>query len=335
MKNFLPCLKNQPPFLIAPRFYPILALIPQSRYTNLFQSITENRSVFDARYQKLAWLLLLPHLLVTLVFFIWPSVLVVVQSLFYEDAFGIHRRFAGLSNFTDLWFDATYLQSFGVTLVISISITLLTLSLGLLLAVVVNQCRRSQSMYKTLLIWPYAVAPAIAGVLWRFLCQPTLGWLASVFHQLGYSFDYLTHPKQAVLVVVIAASWQQLSYNFLFFLAAIQSIPQTIIDASILDGASSWRRFWQITLPLISPTTFFLLIMNLIYAFFDTFGIIDILTRGGPGHSTVTLMYKIYQDGFLGMDYPSAAAESVILMVFVALLIGFQFKYIEKKVHYV
>lgn len=286
------------------------------------------------QYKVLAWIFILPQLLITLLFFIWPAVGAVLQSFFFSDAFGLHTRFAGFSNFLDLVSDPAYARAFLVTLIIAFFLTILTMSLALILAMLVKTRTKSQHFYKILFIWPYAVAPAVAAILWRFLCQPTLSWLSHLLQTLGIHFNYLTNVKQAFLVVILTASWQQLSYNFLFFFAALQAIPQSIIDAAVLDGASAWRRFWQIILPLLSPTTFFLLVMNLIYAFFDTFGIIDILTSGGPGNSTSTLMYKLYKDGFIGMDLGSSAAQSVFLMLLVISLTLIQFRYLEKKVHY-
>ncbi|VEH12811.1 sn-glycerol 3-phosphate transport system permease protein [Legionella jordanis] len=232
-------------------------------------------------YKKLALIFIFPQLLITLLFFIGPALRAFVQSFLFSDAFGLHSRFAGLHNFLDLLKDPNYGKAIGVTVLLSFLVTLLTMTCGLLLAVLVQGRRKSQQIYKTLLLWPYAVAPAVAAILWRFLCQPTLGWLAQGLQIFGISFNYLTHPWQALWVVVATASWQQLSYNFLFFLAALKAIPNFLIEAAILDGASAWRRFWQIIFPLLSPTTFFLLIMNLIYSFFDTFGIIDIMTSGG------------------------------------------------------
>ena len=208
------------------------------------------------------------------------------------------------------------------------------MSLGLTLAVLINNRTRSQGIYKSLLIWPYAIAPAVAGILWRFLCHPTLGWLTHFLHLLGIHFDYVNNANQAMLVVILTASWQQFSYNFLFYFAAIRAVPKTLIEAAIIDGASPWQRFWQIIVPLLSPTTFFLLLMNLIYGFFDTFGIIQVMTHGGPGNSTTNLIYKVYEDGFEGMDLGSSSAQSVLLMIMVIIISLVQFRYLEKKVHY-
>jgi sn-glycerol 3-phosphate transport system permease protein len=287
-----------------------------------------------SRYKKTALFFIAPQLIVTLLFFIWPAWSAVVQSLFYSDAFGLHNHFAGLGNFIDLWQSSDYGMAVWVTMIVAVSVTFLTMSFGLALAVLVNGRSKGQQVYKSLLLWPYAVAPAVAAILWRFLCHPTLGWMTEIFNWFGVDFNYLIHARQALLVVILTASWQQFSYNFLFFFAALKMIPKSLVEAAILDGASSWRRFWQIIFPLLSPTTFFLLIMNLIYSFFDTFGIIHVLTNGGPGYSTTTLIYKVYKDGFVGMDPGSSAAQSVMLMLIVIGLTLLQFKYLEKKVHY-
>ncbi|MDI1352746.1 MAG: ABC transporter permease subunit [bacterium] len=281
-----------------------------------------------------AWLFIVPQLVITIIFFIWPACRALVQSFFYTDAFGLHQHFSGLSNFSDLFQDSSYAKAVWVTFIMAISITLLTMSLGLIMAILVSNRRKSQKVYKTLLIWPYAVAPAVAGILWRFLCHPTLGWLTHFFNYFGVHFDYLNSANQALLVVILTASWQQFSYNFLFYFAAFRALPQSLIDAAIIDGASAWQRFWHIIFPLLSPTTFFLLIMNLIYGFFDTFGIIQVMTHGGPGNSTTNLIYKVYQDGFEGMDMGNSSAQSVLLMLMVIFVSLIQFKYLEKKVHY-
>lgn len=286
------------------------------------------------KHYKTAWFFIVPQLLVTLVFFIWPTFSAVMQSFFYSDPFGLNRHFAGFANYLDLFHDPAYGKAVWITFIIAFFVTILTMGFGLLLAYLVQQRQKSQAIYKSMLIWPYAVAPAVAAILWRFLCHPTLGWLAQILQKVGIDFDYLKNPLQAISVVVLTASWQQFSYNFLFYFAAIKAIPQSLIDAAILDGASSWRRFYQIIFPLLSPTTFFLLIMNLIYGFFETFGIIHVMTHGGPGNSTTNLIYKVYQDGFIGMDVGSSSAQSVLLMLIVVGLTLVQFKFIENKVHY-
>jgi sn-glycerol 3-phosphate transport system permease protein len=286
-------------------------------------------------YRFYAWLFILPQLLITVVFFIWPAANALIQSFFYTDAFGLKQHFSGFENFYDLFRDSSYRKAIAVTFIMAFSITAVTMVSGLLMATLVNnRTIKSQSIYKTLLIWPYAVAPAVAGILWRFLCHPTLGWLAQGFNYFGWHFDYINNSNQALLVVILTASWQQFSYNFLFYFAALKAIPAILMDAAIIDGASAWQRFWHIVLPLLSPTTFFLLIMNLIYGFFETFGIIQVMTHGGPGNSTTNLIYKVYQDGFEGMDLGGSSAQSVLLMVMVILVSLIQFKYLEKKVHY-
>ena len=284
--------------------------------------------------KKLALCFLAPQLLLILIFFIWPSVNALLQSVYFSDAFGVNHHFSGLHNYLDLLKDPVFFQAMGVTLLMGLLVTVLTMTSGLFLAYLVVSRQKSQLWYKSLLIWPYAVAPAVAAILWRFLCQPTIGWFTYLLHQVGIDFNYLTHPGQAFMVVVVVASWQQFSYNFLFYFVALQAIPKPLIEAAILDGASPWQRFWQIIFPLLSPTSFFLLVMNLIYAFFDTFWIIDVVTSGGPENNTSTLIYKVYRDGFVNMDPGSSSAQSVILILMVVGLTFIQFRYLEKRVHY-
>lgn len=283
---------------------------------------------------KLACLLVLPQLLVTIIFFLWPAFQALKQSLYQGDAFGRYTHFVGLDNFIDLFSSKVYLKSFLITLFFSVLVTLLTLSTGLLMAVLVNRVVRGKRIYKAVFVWPYAVAPAVSGMLWRFFFNPAIGWGAYLCGLLGIDWNFLVNPKQAMGVVILASSWQQFSYNFLFFFAGLQAIPQSMIEAASIDGASPWARFWQVVFPLLSPTTFFLLIINLIYAFFDTFGVIQVMTQGGPARATSTLVYKVYNDGFVGLDFSSSAAQSVILMLIVVGLVFVQFKYIDKKVHY-
>ena len=286
-------------------------------------------------HQKtIAYLFIAPQLLITVIFFIWPACGAIKQSLFYSDVFGLQNHFAGVNNFIDLLTDPAYIKAVYVTMIIAISITVLTISCGLFFANLVNQLPASKGAYKTLLIWPYAIAPAVAGILWRFLCHPTLGWLTHFLHHFGINFDYVNNVHQSLLVVILTASWQQFSYNFLFYCAALSAIPQNLIDAAIMDGATAWQRFWQVIIPLLSPTTFFLLLMDLIYGFFDTFGIIQVMTHGGPGDSTTNLIYKVYQDGFENMDLGGSAAQSVFLMAIVVIISLVQFNYLDKKVHY-
>lgn len=284
--------------------------------------------------KKLAYCFLLPQLLITVIFFVWPAIEAIIQSIYFSDAFGLQRHFAGLTNFIDLFKSKEYLNAIWVTFVLAFSIAGLTIALGLWMAVLVNARTKNKGFYKTLLLWPYAIAPAVAAILWRFLCHPTLGWLTKITDYMGYDFNILTHPNQALAIIICAASWQQFSYNFIFYLAALKLIPKPLIEAAIIDGAGPWRRFWEVIFPLLSPTTFFLMTMNLIYSFFDTFGIIQVITNGGPEYSTTNLMFKVYQDGFIAMDPGSSSAQSVILMAIVIGLTMLQFKLVEKKVHY-
>lgn len=284
--------------------------------------------------RKLAYIFLIPQLMITFIFFIWPAIGALVQSLLYSDAFGLNHYFAGFDNYLDLLKSDEYIHAIFVTILIAVSVTFLTMFFGLSMAVLVTNRKKSQKMYKTLLLWPYAVAPAVAAILWRFLFHPSLGWVTGFFEYFGYDFNYLISAPQALIVVIVASSWQQFSYNFLFFFAALKLIPKELTEAAIIDGASSWRRFWQIKFPLLSPTLFFLLIMNMIYSVFDTFGVIQVMTNGGPEYSTTTLIFKVYKDGFVGMDLGSSSAQSVILMIIVIGLTMFQFQYLDKRVHY-
>ncbi len=278
--------------------------------------------------------LLLPQMAVTLVFFFWPAGQAVVQSFRRGDAFGLATRFAGIENFTQLFADPNYLASFGVTALFSLSVAVLALAPGLLLAVMADRVVRGAALYKTVLLIPYAIAPAIAGVLWMFLFNPAIGVLAAGLTRAGLDWNYLLDGPQAMLLVILAAAWKQISYNFLFFLAGLQAIPPSLIEASAIDGASPRRRFWTIVFPLLAPTSFFLLVVNIVYAFFDTFGVIHNVTQGGPGQATEILVYKVWYDGVVGLDLGGSAAQSVVLMAIVVALTGIQFRFIERRVHY-
>lgn len=284
--------------------------------------------------KTLPWLLLAPQLAITLVFFFWPAGQALWQSTQLQDPFGLQTQFVGLENFLRLFNQPSYLESFRITAIFSALVAIAGLSISLLLAVKADHVIRGASVYKTLLIWPYAVAPVIAGVLWLFLFSPSLGVIAVWLQNLGIGWNPLLDGDHALILVTIAAVWKQISYNFLFFLAGLQAIPKSLIEAAALDGASPARRFWNIIFPLLSPTTFFLLVVNVIYAFFDTFAVIDATTAGGPGGATAILVYKVYQDGFRGLDLGSSSAQSVILMVIVVALTVFQFRYIDRRVQY-
>jgi len=282
----------------------------------------------------LPWVLLAPQVAVIAIFFFWPAGQALVQSLQQQDAFGTSVEWVGLDNFRRLWADDSYLASFKTTAVFSVLVAGLGLSLSLALAVFADRVLRGATTYKLLLIWPYAVAPAVAGVLWLFMFAPSIGIVSYALRGLGFEWNHLLNGNQAMTLIVIAAVWKQISYNFLFFLAGLQSIPKSLIEAAAIDGAGPWRRFWTIVFPLLSPTTFFLLVINVVYAFFDTFAIVDAATEGGPGKDTAILVYKVYYDGFKALDLGGSAAQSVVLMVIVIALTVVQFRYVEKKVNY-
>jgi len=278
--------------------------------------------------------LIAPQLLVTLIFFLWPAGQAIEQAFYQEDAFGLSREFVGLENFIELLQDPYYYNSIGVTLVFSLAVAVSGLSIALILATMADRIIRGQMVYQTLLIWPYAVAPALAGVLWWMLFDPAQGPIALWLEYMGIEWNHYVDGGDAMILVVIAATWKQISYNFLFFLAGLQAIPRSLIEAAAIDGAGPVRRFWDIVFPLLSPTAFFLLVMNIVYAFFETFGVIDATTAGGPGQSTKILVYKVYEDGFVGLDLGGSAAQSVILMMIVGLMTVVQFRFIERKVQY-
>ena len=292
----------------------------------------EKRVVF--RHPVLPFLLVAPQIAITLIFFMWPASQALYQSVLREDAFGLNTEFVWLENFGDLFRDPQYLNSLHVTAVFSISVAVSALAVALYLAVQADRVIHGATAYKTLLIWPYAVAPAVAGVLWLFLFNPNLGIIVYALNTLGYRWNHALDGEQAMVLVIISAAWKQISYNFLFFLAGMQAIPRSLIEAAAIDGAGPARRFWTIVFPLLTPTTFFLIVINVVYAFFDTFGIIHQVTEGGPAGATNILVYKVYRDGFLGLDLGGSAAQSVVLMTIVIALTVVQFRYIERKVHY-
>jgi sn-glycerol 3-phosphate transport system permease protein len=292
----------------------------------------EKKVLFNSRW--LPWVLIAPQMLVVLIFFFWPAGRALYQSVLSQDPFGTATEFVGLENFTRLFQDSSYLQSFHTTAVFSLLVAVCGLALALLLAVMADRVIRGAGIYKTLLIWPYAVASAVAGVVWLFMFASPMGVVAYALRALGMSWNHLLDPADAMALIVLAAIWKQISYNFLFFLAGLQSIPRSLIEAAAIDGASPWYRFRTIVFPLLSPTTFFLLVINVVYAFFDTFAIVDATTHGGPGKATSILVYKVYYDGFKAMDMGGSAAQSVILMVIVVTLTVIQFKFVERRVQY-
>ena len=292
----------------------------------------EKRVVFRSSW--LPWLLIAPQLVVVTVFFFWPAGQALLQSFQQSDAFGTSVQWVGLENFRNLWNDDSYLASFGTTAIFSVLVAGFGIGLALVLAVFADRVARGSLLYRTLLIWPYAVAPAVAGVIWLFLFSPSIGILPYALAKVGFVWDSLLNSNHAMALIVMAAVWKQISYNFLFFLAGLQSIPKSLIEAAAIDGARPWKRFWTIQFPLLSPTTFFLLVINVVYAFFDTFGIVDAATKGGPGKDTAILVYKVYFDGFKAMDLGGSAAQAVVLMVIVVALTVVQFRFVEKKVNY-
>ncbi len=292
----------------------------------------EKRVVFRSAW--LPWVLIAPQMAIILVFFFLPAGQALLQSVQQSDAFGTSTEWVGLENFRNLWNDPGYLESFYTTAIFSTLVAVLGIGLSLLLAVFADRVIKGTALYRTLLIWPYAVAPAVAGVLWLFMFAPSVGVVSFWLQAFGINWNHLLNGTHAMTLVVMAAVWKQISYNFLFFVAGLQSIPKSLIEAAAIDGARPWRRFWTIVFPLLTPTTFFLLVINIVYAFFDTFAIIDAATHGGPGKETSILVYKVYYDGFKAMDLGGSAAQSVVLMVIVVVLTVVQFRFVEKKVNY-
>ncbi len=292
----------------------------------------DKRVVFQ--HKLLPYLLLAPQLIITLVFFIWPALQALKQALYLEDPFGLSAQFIWLDNFNELFNDPLYLDSLWITLGFSFSVAILALSIALYLAVQADRVARGTTTYQTLLIWPYAVAPAVAGLLWYLLFNPVMGLLPYMMRVFNYEWNANVNGDQAMLMVIIAAAWKQISYNFLFFLAGMQAIPKSMIEAAAIDCAGPAKRFWTIVFPLLAPTTFFLIVINIVYAFFDTFGIIHSITSGGPAGATTTLVYKVFNDGFIGLNLGGSAAQSVILMAIVVALTVVQFRFVERRVHY-
>ncbi|TAV63092.1 sn-glycerol-3-phosphate ABC transporter permease UgpA [Rhizobium leguminosarum] len=290
------------------------------------------RTVFPNKL--LPYLLIAPQIFVTVVFFLWPAATAFWQSFLRQDAFGFKTTFVWFENYRRLFADPIYINAFGHTLIFAILVTVLSTAIALLLAAAAMRVLRTSRIYSTLLIWPYAVAPAIAGILWWFMFNPSIGIVAYMLRAMGINWNHLINADDAMVLIVIAATWKQISYNFLFFLAALQSVPRSLQEAGAIDGADPVKRFWTIVFPLISPTTFYLIVINIVYAMFDTFGIIHATTQGGPARATEILVYKVYFDGFIGLNLGSSAAQSVILMVIVIALTAVQFRFIERRVQY-
>ncbi|MDR7518347.1 MAG: sn-glycerol-3-phosphate ABC transporter permease UgpA [Armatimonadota bacterium] len=290
------------------------------------------RVVFPNRI--LPYLLLAPQLAIVFVFFYWPAGQALFQSVMRQDPFGTRTTFVWFENFKMVLGDPSYLGAVRTTVLSSAAIILLAMSAGLLLAVTADKPIRGAGVYKTLLLWPYAVAPAVAAALWLFIFHPSIGILGRALNQMGLRWDYHLNGAQALFLIILASSWKQVSYNFIFFLAGLQSIPRSVVEAAAVDGAGGRQRFWKVVFPLLSPTTFFLLVVNLIYAFIDTFGVIHSLTRGGPGKATETLVYKVYVDGVINLDLGGSSAQSVILLLVVITVTALQFRFVERRVHY-
>ncbi|MCD4744255.1 MAG: ABC transporter permease subunit [Desulfobacteraceae bacterium] len=291
------------------------------------------RSFFKSKY--LPYLLIFPQLLVTLTFFYWPAVQGIFQSFLLSDPFGRKSKFVWFYNYIELFTDPLYLKSIFITFTFSIAVAFVSISLGLFIASMANRALKAKALVRTMLIWPYAVAPAISGIMWLFLLHPSYGIVALAIKEwLGVNWNPVLYGSDAMVMIVMASAWKQVSYNFVFFLAGMQAIPKSLIEASAIDGASPFKRFWFISFPLLSPTFFFLTVMNIIYSFFETFGIIHTVTQGGPGGSTNILVYKVYQDGFVGLNLGSSAAQSVVLMTLIIVITFLQFRFVEKKVQY-
>ena len=292
------------------------------------KSINKNRRVW------LAYALIIPQLIITVIFFIYPVIQSIISSFYSSNFWGTITHFIGLKNYTDLLLNSKYLSSFLTTAVFAISVSFISMGLGLLFATLIMRVLKGARIYKTLLLWPYAIATATTGIVWGFLFNPAIGVITWVLAHFGITWNYSSNGNQALIMTIMGSSWQQISYNLIFFIAALSAVPKSVLEAASIDGAGKFKTFWQITFPLISPTTFFLVTINLVYAFFDTFGLIATMTQGGPANSTNTLVYNVYSTGFIGQQMGSSSAQSVILMLIVIILSVIQFKYIEKKVHY-
>jgi sn-glycerol 3-phosphate transport system permease protein len=289
----------------------------------------DRRTVFNGRL--LPVVLLLPQLLLTLFFFYWPAGEALWSSVIAQDAFGQGFVYVGIDNFVDLLTDPLYLQSIVRTVLFCLAVSILAMATALALAVFADREISGRGIYRTLLIWPYAIAPAMSAVLFLFVLNPRVGLLGRWLNRHGVAWDYALNGGQAMLMVVLASAWKQVSYNFIFFLAGLQSIPRAVTEAARMDGARGWRRFRTMTFPLLAPTTFFLLVVNIVYAAFDTFGTIYALTQGGPGKDTETLVIKVFRDGVINQDVGSSSAQSVVLMLGVIVITAVQFRFMGRR----
>jgi sn-glycerol 3-phosphate transport system permease protein len=286
------------------------------------------------KHKFLPYLLLLPQLAVTAIFFLWPAGRAIYQSFLREDIWGFSAEFVWFENYVRIFNDPLYIQSFTTTIIFSVAVAFLSLAFGLLLAAAADWVVRGTNAYRGMIMWPYAVAPAVAGALWYFLFNPSLGIVAFFLDALGYDWNHYIRGIDALILVIIASAWKQVGYNFLFFLAGMQAIPKSLVEAAAIDGATPIRRFWSIVFPLLAPITFFLIVINSVYAFFETFGVIHATTDGGPVQATSILVFKVFKTGFEGQDLGSSSAQSVVLMAIVIVLAIVQFRYLDRRVNY-
>lgn len=286
------------------------------------------------QHPTLPYILVLPQVLIIGIFFVWPAAQAVYQSFVLEDAFGLGSQFVWFENYESIFSDRQYVVSAIFTAIFSTLVAFFSMALALLFAVKADAIIKGANTYKILLIWVYAVAPAVAGIVGTFLFTRNLGPLYNLLVASGWDFNPQVNVADAAFTVILVSVWKQVSVNFIYFLAGLQSIPNYVREAALIDCKSGFRRFWTITFPLLAPTGFFVLVINITYAFFDTFGVIDTMTRGSPAGGTNTLVYKVYQDGFLGLDLGGSSAQSVVLMILVLVLTMIQFRFIERKIHY-
>jgi sn-glycerol 3-phosphate transport system permease protein len=291
------------------------------------------RTVFRNRW--LPYALVAPQLAVTIAFFFWPAFDSLRLSLYRASPFGDRLIFIGLGNFERLLADPAYFRSVATSFVFSALVTVLGLAVALLLAALANAKIRGLAIYRTLLLWPYGIAPAIAGVIWLFVFHPSFGVLPYLLSFVtAYQFNWFLKGWVALVLIVVAAIWKQFGYNLAFYLAGLQAIPSSVLEAASVDGAGPIRRFFAITFPLLSPVTFFLFTLNMTFSFFETFGLVHAVTQGGPGDATSILVFRAWKDGFEGLQLGYSAAQSVILMLLVIALTAAQFRFAEKKVTY-
>jgi len=281
------------------------------------------------------YILLIPSITVIVIFFLIPTIRSIYQSFFRVSPFGDRRIFVGFGNFSRLFNSPSYVDSLIRTLIFAGSVVVIGLIFCVIVAALLNQRLRGMTIYRTFFIWTYAISPAIAGTVWALMFNPATGPVVYLVKLLtGKAINWMNDGNLALAIVIIAAVWKMMGYNIIFYLAGLQAVPNELLEAAAIDGANGIKRFVKVTLPLLSPMTFFLLIMNMLYAFFEVFGLIDIMTKGGPGNATEILVYKLYRDGFIAIDIGFASAQSVVLFIFVTILTVLQFRYTQQKVFY-